>query len=68
MARSIITAICNSCNCDSKEAQENLEGEINNLRELRDLNDLRYRDFEVACEGLGLDHDYVEYFINALAS
>jgi len=68
MTNSIITAICNSCSCDSEEAQEYLNDETDNLRELRELNDLRLSDIEVACENLGLDNDYVEYFINALAS
>ena len=68
MTNSIITAICNLCSCDSEEAQEYLNDETDNLRELRELNDLRYSDIEVACDNLGLDNDYVEYFINVLAS
>ncbi|GAB6008790.1 hypothetical protein [Dysgonomonas reticulitermitis] len=68
MTESIISAIGNSCSCDSRQAQEYLEDEIRNLRELRDLDDLRSGDMEVACDNLGLERDYVEYFINALAS
>jgi hypothetical protein len=34
---------------------------------LKELDDLRQGDLEVACDNLGLEHDYVEYFINALA-
>lgn len=63
MAISIIDGICNSCSCDRKQAEEYLEDEIRNLRELRDLDDLRSADMEVACDNLGLEHDYVEYFI-----
>jgi hypothetical protein len=66
-AETIISAICNSCSCDSRLAQEYLDNETNNLRELRDLADLRHSDMETACDNLGLEHDYVEYFINALA-
>ena len=68
MARSIIDAICNSCSCDSKQAQEYLNDEADNLRDLQGLNDLRFSDIEVACENLGLEHDFVEYFISVLAS
>lgn len=67
MATKIINAICNSCNCDQQQAQEFLDDEINNLVELRDLNDLRADDIELACSNLGLDADYVEYFVNVLA-
>ena len=68
MARSIITTICNSCSCNSEQAQEYLDDETDNLRDLQGLNDLRFSDIEVACKNLGLEHDYVEYFINVLAS
>lgn len=63
MANSIIDGICSSCNCDRKQAEEYLEDEIRNLRELRDLADLRSGDMEVTCDNLGLEHDYMEYFI-----
>lgn len=63
MAHSIIDGICSSCSCNRKQAEEYLEDEIQNLRELRDLDDLRSGDMEVACNNLGLEHDYVEYFI-----
>lgn len=68
MANSIIDGICSSCSCDRKQAEEYLEDEIRNLWELRDLDDLRPSDMETACDNLGLEHDYVEYFIHALAS
>ncbi|MDR1501209.1 MAG: hypothetical protein LBT43_01970 [Prevotella sp.] len=68
MTGSIISAISNSCGCDSVQAQEYLDDEIGNLRELKELDDLRYSDMETACDNLGLEHDYVEYFVNALAS
>ncbi|MDR0430352.1 MAG: hypothetical protein LBH58_07760 [Tannerellaceae bacterium] len=67
MANSIIDTIRNSCNCDREQAEEHLNNEINNLRELRDLADLRFDDFQQACANLGLETDYVEYFLNALA-
>jgi hypothetical protein len=67
MAESIISAICNSCSCDSKQAQEYLDDETGNLRELRELGDLRYSDMETACDNLGLERDYIEYFVNTLA-
>lgn len=68
MATQIIERICNACSCSEEDAQEYLDNEIHNLRELRDLNDLRDGDIETACSGLGLDFDYVAYFIEALAS
>jgi hypothetical protein len=68
MTETIISAICNSCSCDSRQAQEYLGDETGNLRELRDLDDLRYSDMETACDNLGLERDYIEYFMNALAS
>ncbi len=68
MTNSIIDGICNSCSCDRNQAEEYLDDEIRNLRELRDLDDLRSGDLEVACDNLGLEHDYVEYLIHVLAS
>lgn len=67
MVSNIIKRICNSCCCNEQEAQEHLDGEIRNLKEMQRLNDLRYDDFEVACDSLGLDHDYVAYFIEVIA-
>lgn len=67
MANSIISSICNSCSCNEQEAREYLDDEIRNLQELRDLDDFRYDDLELACANLGLEHDYVQYFINILA-
>ena len=68
MANSIITGICNSCSCSIPKAQEYLDNEMRYLRELKVLGDLRFSDFEMVCEGLGLEHDYVEYFVQSLAS
>lgn len=68
MTEAIISAIGNSCSCDSRQAQEYLDNETDNLRELRDLGDLRYSDMETACDNLGLERDHIEYFINVLAS
>ncbi len=67
MAIGIIEAICCSCSCNEAEAKEHLEHEVRNLRELQELNDLRDSDIEQACADLGLESDYQEYFITALA-
>lgn len=67
MENLIIKKICNSCHCNKQQAREFLNDEISNLRELRDLEDLRYSDMELACSDLGLENDYVQYFINVLA-
>lgn len=58
----------NGCSCNAEEAREYIQSEVENLRELRDADDLRHDDFEVACSNLGLDNDYVIYFITALAA
>lgn len=67
MENTIIDTIRSSCNCSELEAREYLDDEIRNLQELRELNDLRYSDMEVACDNIGLEHDYVQYFIHALS-
>jgi hypothetical protein len=67
MAKSIIDRISNSCSCSREEAEEYLESEVQNLRELMELGDLRSGDMETACQSLGLENDYIEYFINVLA-
>lgn len=68
MENPIIRTICNSCSCNETEAQEYLDDEIRNLRELSESNDLRYEDMEQACADLGLENDYVPYFINVLSA
>lgn len=67
MENSIIKRICNSCSCNEQEAREYLDDEIRNLQELKELDDFRYSDMEVACDNLGLEQDYVQYFIHALS-
>ena len=67
MATKILNAICNSCNCDQQQAQEYLDDEIRHLNDLSSLGDLIYSDLEDSCSNLGLDYDYVEYFIYTLA-
>ena len=67
MENSIIRRICNSCSCNETEAQEYLDDEIRYLRELSGSDDLRYGDMEQSCADLGLENDYVQYFINVLA-
>lgn len=63
----IIQTICNTCSCNPTEAQEHLDAEIRNLRDLQAVDDLRYNDYEVACQSLGIDFDFVAYFITQLA-
>ena len=40
MARKIINAICNSCNCDQHQAQEYLDDEIRHLNDLSSYGDI----------------------------
>lgn len=67
MASGIILAICGGCSCDEPQAQEYLNDEMRYLRELREVNDLQPSDIELACSNLGIEADYEEYFIQALA-
>ena len=67
MATTIIENICTSCGCTAEQAREYLDDEVRNLRELCDQNDLREDDIELACSNLGLESDYMDYFINRLA-
>lgn len=67
MATMIIENISKSCGCTAEQAHEYLNDELRNLRELSEGGDLRYDDFETACSNLGLENDYIEYFINRLA-
>lgn len=62
----IIERICNSCDCDKQEAQEYLNDELCNLRDLQSTDDIRYNDLEAACQNLGLESDFVQYFIMQL--
>nr|DAE55323.1 MAG TPA: hypothetical protein [Caudoviricetes sp.] len=63
----IIKRICNSCSCNEQEAQEYLDDEIRHLRDLQSVDDLQYDDFEAACQSLGLESDFVQFFILQLA-
>ena len=67
MAIGIIQAICGGCSCDEQQAQEYLDDELRYLRELREVNDMQHSDIELACTNLGIEADYEEYFIHALA-
>lgn len=67
MATMIIENISKSCGCTAEQAHEYLNDELRNLRELSEGDDLRYDDFETAYSNLGLENDYIEYFINRLA-
>lgn len=63
----IVNLISITCSCDGQTAQEYLEAEVRHLQELQELNDLREDDLYMACSNLGLDCDYMEYFINRVA-
>lgn len=67
MTNSIINRISISCNRNEQEAQEYLNDEIRNLQELRELDDFRYSDMEQACANLGLENDYIQYFLGILS-
>ncbi|MFS2717029.1 hypothetical protein AAH068_19165 [Bacteroides uniformis] len=67
MATTIIESISKSCCCTAEQAQEYLDSELRYLRELGEADDLRHDDFETACSNLGLENDYIEYFINRVA-
>lgn len=67
MATMIIENISKSCSCTAEQAREYLNDELRNLRELSEADDLRYDDFEMTCSNLGLENDYIEYFINRVA-
>lgn len=67
MENLIIKRICNSCSCNEQEAQEYLDDEIRNLQELKELNDFRYSNMEQACNNLGLEYEFVTYFIDILS-
>lgn len=65
--KSIITAVMHGCSCTKQEALEYLNSEVDNLKDYAEIGDLRYGDFRTACNNLGIDADYEEYFINQLA-
>lgn len=67
MATGIIEAICGGCSCEESQAKEYLNDEVRYLRELQEVNDLQQSDIELACSNLGIETDYEEYFIQALA-
>ncbi|MCE9475698.1 hypothetical protein [Duncaniella muris] len=63
----LIELITVTCSCDGQTAQEYLEAEVRHLQELQELKDLREDDLHMACSNLGIEDDYVEYFINRVA-
>lgn len=65
--KNIIDAVMGACGCTKEDAQEYVDFEVRNLRELSDAGDLRSVDFTYACENLGLEMDWVYYFINRVA-
>lgn len=67
METTIIENISKSCSCTAEQAQEYLNNEVRYLRELGKADELRYDDFETTCSNLGLENDYIEYFINRVA-
>ncbi|MFR9546019.1 MAG: hypothetical protein SNJ29_10635 [Rikenellaceae bacterium] len=67
----IIELITMTCSCSEEEAQEHLDNEVRHLRELRDLEaeglaELEHRDYEYACDNLGIEYDHIIYFMNQL--
>ena len=56
-----------ACTAICVQAQEYLDDELRYLRELREVNDMQHSDIELACTNLGIEADYEEYFIQALA-
>ena len=58
----IVNLISTTCSCDKQTAQE-----VRHLQELQELSDLREDDLYMACSNLGIEDDYVEYFINRVA-
>lgn len=63
----VVTAVCRSCSCDEESAREYIEHEVNYLNELLELEDFRDSDIESACENLGIDLEFSEYFMSRLA-
>ena len=63
----LIELITITCSCDRQTAHEYLDAEVQHLQELQELNDLREDDLYMACSNLGIEDDYVEYFINRVA-
>ena len=47
--------------------QEFPDNELIRLRALYDAGELCYGDLETACSDLGLEYDYAEYFLAAIA-
>lgn len=64
----VVALVAAACSCSEADAKEYIESEVQNLSELAAVNDLRHSDVEEACKSLGLDYDYVEYFIECLAN
>lgn len=63
----IIESICAVCHCTTRHAEEYLDNELIRLRALYDAGELCYGDLETACSSLGLEYDYAEYFLAAIA-
>ena len=53
--------------CAARRAEEYLDNELIRLRALYDAGELCYGDLETACSDLGLEYDYAEYFLAAIA-
>lgn len=64
---SIIDHIARSCNISRDDARHEYDAAIENLRELSALGDLSYEDVTDTCQGLGLEADFVEYLLLAIA-
>lgn len=64
----IVQLVSNSCSCSEDTAREYIEDELRNLDDLLKVNDLKVGDVEMACNNLGLDLDFMDYFIERLNS
>ena len=69
----IIESICAVCHCAARHAEGaqdvlfQVDNELIRLRALYDAGELCYGDLETACSDLGLEYDYAEYFLAAIA-
>lgn len=64
----IVQLVSNSCSCSEDTAREYIEDELRNLDDLLKVSDLKVSDVEMACNNLGLDLDFMDYFIERLNS
>ena len=64
----LIALVMITCSCSMAQAQEYIDDELRNLTSIAQSEDgLEYRDIEYACENLGVESDWEEFFVNAMA-